>query len=58
MLKKIYYKLFKSKDRYNKFKSDQTIIKQQNLFDKKFKKKLIDISNSINNKKKKLWQIY
>ena len=51
MLKKIYYKLFKSKDRYNKFKSDQTIIKQQNLFEKKFKNKLFDISNSINNKK-------
>ena len=51
MLKKIYYKLFKSKDRYNKFKSEQTIIKQQNLFDEKFKNKLFDISNSINNKK-------
>ena len=51
MLKKIYYKLFKSKDRYNKFKLDQTIIKQQNLFEEKFKNKLFDISNSINNKK-------
>ena len=51
MLKKIYYKLFKSKDRYNKFKSDQAIIEQQNLFDVKFKNKLFDISNSINNKK-------
>ena len=51
MLKKIYYKLFKSKDRYNKFKSEQTIIKQQNLFDEKFKNKLFDISNSINDKK-------
>ena len=51
MLKKIYYKLFKSKDRYNKFKSEQSIIKQQNLFDEKFKNKLFDISNSINNKK-------
>ena len=51
MLKKIYYKLFKSKDSYNKFKLDQTIIKQQNLFEKKFKNKLFDISNSINNKK-------
>ena len=51
MLKKIYYKLFKSKDSYNKFKLDQTIIKQQNLFEEKFKNKLFDISNSINNKK-------
>ena len=51
MLKKLYYKLFKSKDRYNKFKLDQTIIKQQNLFEEKFKNKLFDISNSINNKK-------
>tara|TARA_B100001059_G_scaffold197986_1_gene203668 strand:+ start:1236 stop:2141 length:906 start_codon:yes stop_codon:yes gene_type:complete len=51
MLKKIYYKLFKSKDRYNKFKSDQIIIKQQNLFEEKFKNKLFDISHSINNKK-------
>ena len=51
MLKKIYYKLFKSKDRYNKFKLDQTIIKQQNLFEEKFENKLFDISNLINNKK-------
>ena len=51
MLKKIYYKLFKSKDSYNKFKLDQTIIKQQNLFEEKFKNKLFDISNSIHNKK-------
>lgn len=51
MFKKIYYKLFKSKERYNKLKLDLIILEQKKLFEEKLKKELTSISDSVRSKK-------
>ena len=51
MLKRIYYKLFKSKEKYNKFKLDLIIFKQKKFFEENLKNELNSITSSIESKK-------
>ncbi len=50
MIKKLYYKFFKSKEKYSEFKLNNILDKQKKIFDLKLKFKLEEIENNIRNK--------
>ena len=47
MIKKIYFKFFKSKEKYNEFKQNDIYKKQKVLFNKNIKSKLEKINKKI-----------